>query len=458
MNGRIMIVDDEQAIRSSLQGLFEDEEYLVSTAASGEEAIAKLRNAGVDCVLLDIWMPGIDGLETLARIQQISATMPVIMMSGHATIDTAVRATRLGAFDFLEKPLSSDRLLVQVRNAIEKRRMQQEMHNLKACTPQQEIELVGNTPSVKLLRESVTKASANLVPMLLLGGQGVGKSMIARLIHQQSARAAAPFLEVDIATVSAQEFEVALLGCKQGVRSAVVHDQQGWLETAQGGTLYLNEIVNLTPEAQNLLVEVVKKRAFQPIGGGAVSRLDVRILAGSSAEINGVNSAEITEDMQALFLGNTIAVPSLQDRLDDLPLLLSALCAEVARELGRKVEVIFDDSVLDVLTAYHWPGNLRELKNYIERSYMLCPTTMIDEKSMLPPEVGYGMTDTDHSVCFKVSNFSEAKSSFEQDYLRLHLDQHDWNISHTAEAIGIERSQLHRKIRALGLERNGGES
>ncbi|MDQ6950734.1 MAG: sigma-54 dependent transcriptional regulator [Mariprofundales bacterium] len=457
MNPRILIVDDEQAIRSSLQGLFEDEDYLVSTAASGEEAIAKLRNTSVDCVLLDIWMPGIDGLETLSRIQQINASTPVIMMSGHATIDTAVRATRQGAFDFLEKPLSSDKLLIQVRNAIDKQRLQRDVSNLKACEAERvAVDFVGNHRAMQLARQRVAQiADAPSAPALLFGAHGTGKTMAARMIHQKSVRNRAPFLEVDTAAICEGEFAMLLLGCEQGALPTATHARQGWLERAQGGTLYFNEIAQLSTDAQTVLLKVMQQRVFQHVGGGVQHRFDVRILAGSSIAEEVLRRDYLCAGICTRFNGDSITMPSLLERIDDIPLLVAMLCAEVAAELGRRDVIDFDPSATRQLMAYSWPGNIRELRNYIERCYILCSQRLLDADSMLPVDLAAGNNKTSQAVCFGSSSFSEAKAGFEQDYLRAHLDQCDWNMSHTAEAIGIERSQLYRKMKALGLQRDG---
>jgi len=455
MNERILIVDDEQAIRSALQGLFEDEEYVVTTAASGEEAIAKLRKALVDCVLLDIWMPGIDGLETLNRIQQIHADIPVIMMSGHATIDTAVRATRQGAFDFLEKPLSSDKLLCQVRNAIEKRRLQQENSNLRASDCQRNVELVGNHPTIVEVRKMVAQVAATHSPVLLLGPHGSGKTLAARMIHQQSDRREAALVEVNTAAIAEGQFEPLMFGCEKGALPTALHHQRGYFETAQGGTLYFDEIGELSRTAQASLLEVMQKRLFQRIGSGARERLDVRFIAGSSLNVNLLQREGLREDLFYRFNVISILLPSLQTRREDIPLLVETLSAQVAAELGSREMVRFDADALAKLVAHPWPGNIRELRNYIERCQILHAGECLTASKMPTINIGGLELQTDRKVWPDgKASFADAKEAFEGAFLRRYLDENDWNISRTAAAIGVERSQLHRKMKALDIHRD----
>jgi len=270
MSARIMIVDDEQAIRESLQGLFEDEDYLVSSAPSGEEAVARFRKQPVDCVLLDIWMPGIDGLETMLRLHQLDDQLPIIIMSGHATIDTAVRATRQGAFDFVEKPLSSEKLLVLARNALEKRKLTRENTDLKQNIQQQSRhELMGDSEAIGKVRVLIQRVAMTDTPVLLLGEHGTGKAVAARMLHQQSKRSEAPFMDVNIASIPDGKMDSELFGHEKGAFPGALHTQRGRFETAHGGSLFLDEIGELSLSAQAKILRAMQERCIQRLGNPA---------------------------------------------------------------------------------------------------------------------------------------------------------------------------------------------
>jgi len=460
MNTGILVVDDEQAICSALQGLFEDEGYLVMTAASGEEAIAKIRKMPYACVLLDIWMPGIDGLETLARIRQIDQELPVIMMSGHATIDTAVRATKQGAFDFLEKPLSSDKLLIQVRNAIEKRKLQQQNAVMRTHERQRSVELLGSHPTVVAVRKRIIQVSQGRSPVLLLGEHGAGKTLAARMLHHSSGRDANAWCEINTAMLTSGRFDALMFGVEKGALPSAVNGAQGKLEIAQGGSLYLDEIGDLEHEAQSVLLNVLQSQRYCRIGSSRTVRLDVRMIVASSMSLSALKEV-LREDLLARLSGITIALPALRQRPKDIPLLVEHLSQRVAADLGAKDSVKFDATAMAVLMQYRWPGNLREMRNYVERCQILHlgdaeSQDVLDSVSMPSVVVGVQEKTLLHPSGDDANNatsFAAAKEYFEVAFIRRNLDQHDWNISHTATAIGVERSQLHRKMRALAIVR-----
>jgi len=460
MSAVILVVDDEQAIRSALQGLFEDEEYLVTTAASGEEAIAKIRKASYACVLLDIWMPGIDGLETLTRIRQIDQSLPVIMMSGHATIDTAVRATKQGAFDFLEKPLSSDKLLIQVRNAIEKRRLQQQNALMRTQEPKRAMALIGHHPSIVAVRKRITQIASNRSPVLLLGEHGAGKTIAARALHHASGRDGNAWSEVNTAMLDSGRFDALMFGAEKGALPSAANGVKGKLEIAQGGALYLDEVGDLEREAQTSLLNLLQSQRYCRVGSSQTIRLDTRLIIGSSLSLPALQEL-LREDLFARLSGVSITLPAIHTRSDDIPMLVDHLSKQVAADLGAKGTVKFDASAMKVLQQYRWPGNLREMRNYIERCQILNfgdveSQIVLDSESMPSVVVGAQRGSPSAAICNdsdEATSFAEAKVSFEKAFICRNLDQHDWNISHTAEAIGVERSQLHRKIRALGIVR-----
>jgi len=454
MSARIMIVDDEQAIRESLQGLFEDEDYIVSTAPSGEEAVARFRKQPVDCVLLDIWMPGIDGLETMLRLHQLDEELPIIIMSGHATIDTAVRATRQGAFDFVEKPLSSEKLLVLVRNALEKRKLTRENMDLKKNIQQQSRhELMGNSEAICKVRELIQRVAVTDTPVLLLGEHGTGKAVAARMLHQQSKRAEAPFVDVNIASIPDGKMDSELFGHEKGAFPGALHSQRGRFEVGHGGSLFLDEIGELNLSAQAKILRAMQERRVQRLGNPADIPANVRILGATSSDPEVMlKQGVLREDFYYRLNVITIQLPSLRERVEDLAVLIDTLALEQAALLGGE-RVQFTASAQALMESYAWAGNVRELRNYIERCHILLPGQEISAETM-PPLDTMKQTNVPSKPMISddvAHNFNHAREHFERSYLLHHLDKHGWNISHTAAEIGMERSQLHRKIKHFSL-------
>ena len=438
MDARILIVDDEASIREALRDLFEDEGFLVGTAASGEEALRWLRRYGADCVLLDIWLPGIDGIETLARIRAMDPHLPVIMMSGHATIDAAVEATRKGAFDFLEKPLTTERLLVQVRNAVAQRRLQAENEALRehARTPAPVI--VAESAAMREVLALLAKAAPTHAPVLFTGERGVGKSLLARHLHARSPRAAHPFVALHHADLAGEAGESVLFGNGRA-------GQEGALVRAHGGTLFVDGLEEIPQGLQARLARVLRtQRISLPTGG--TRRVDVRAIAsvhGDPARL--LAKKRLNEDAYYFFAVMEVRVPPLRERREDIPALAAHLAARHARELGL-APVRFTEDALARLAHHVWPGNVRELANFIERCTILAPGQELDADEL--PALGAG---TGEDVVEMHARFHEARAAFERTYLLRHLTRCEWNISKTARAIGMERSQLHRKMQQLGI-------
>lgn len=449
MNNRILVVDDEESIRDSLQGLFEDEGYSVICAASGEEAVARFRKHPVGCVLLDIWMPGIDGLETLSRLKLMDAGVPVIMMSGHATIDTAVRATRQGAFDFVEKPLSSDRLLILIRNALEKRKLAMENQELKQqqSEPVGLQDLIGTSPAIDGVRKLIRQVAGTDAPLLILGEHGTGKAVAARLLHRQSKRAAGPFVPVNSAGIADSRMDSELFGHEKGAFPGALHAQRGRFEMAHGGTLFFDELTDLSPGAQAKVLRVMQEHAVQRIGGAEPVNVDVRLIAAcSGVPEQSMRSGSLREDIYYRLNVVSIRMPPLRERPEDIPLLLKALVAEQAELFGGE-PVSFTDDAIALLQSCRWGGNVRELRNYVERCHILRQGEEISSVDMPPQDQGGMRAEADISA-----NFNHAREAFERSYLLYHLNKNDWNVSRTAEDIGMERSQLHRKLKSFGLK------
>ncbi len=460
MSARIMIVDDEQAIRESLQGLFEDEDYIVSLAPSGEEAVARFRKQPVDCVLLDIWMPGIDGLETMLRLHQLDDALPIIIMSGHATIDTAVRATRQGAFDFVEKPLSSEKLLVLVRNALEKRKLTRENIDLKQNIQQQSRhELMGDSEAIRKVRELIQRVAVTDTPVLLLGEHGTGKAVAARILHQQSKRSGGPFMDINIASIPDGKMDSELFGHEKGAFPGALHTQRGRFEAGHGGSLFLDEIGELNLSAQAKILRAMQERRIQRLGNPANMPANVRILGATSSKPESMlKQGVLREDFYYRLNVITIQLPSLRNRIEDLPLLTETLALEQAALLGGDA-VQFAESAQTIMANYAWAGNVRELRNYIERCHILLPGEVITVENMPPLDTAKQISNKPNTVVTddEGRNFNHAREHFERRYLLRYLDKHGWNISHTAADIGMERSQLHRKIKHFSLTQTENE-
>jgi two-component system nitrogen regulation response regulator NtrX len=448
-----MIVDDERPIRESLQGLLEDEGYAVVCAASGEEAVARFRKQPVDCIVLDIWMPGIDGLETMNRIQQMEAEVPVIVMSGHATIDTAVRATRQGAYDFLEKPLSSERLLILLRNAVEKRRLELENDDLKqSMRTQSREELIGSSPAIQEVMALLRRVAPTDAPVLLLGEHGTGKRVAARLLHTLSRRAVGAFVEVNTASVPESRMESELFGHEKGAFTGALHAQRGRFEMANNGSIYFDEICELGLGTQAKVLRVLQERAIQRLGNPTPLSADVRLIAASARDLDrGLREEKLREDFYYRLNVVSIRMPPLRERVGDMPEIVEVLASEQAHALGG-VPVRFSPDAVAAMQSYVWPGNLRELRNYIERCHILTPGEEITPDNMLPlDQSGQPLQANAGRRQEYLGSFHQARDNFERSFLLHYLEKNVWNISRTAADIGMERSQLHRKIRAYEL-------
>ncbi|MDQ6973531.1 MAG: sigma-54 dependent transcriptional regulator [Mariprofundaceae bacterium] len=456
MNQSIMIVDDEPAIRESLEGLFEDEMYRVSSAPSGEEAVARFRKQSVDCVLLDIWMPGIDGLETMLRLHQIDSDLPIIIMSGHATIDTAVRATRQGAYDFVEKPLSSEKLLVLVRNALEKRKLLRENNELKDDVQQQtRHDLLGESQSIQAVRQLIQQISVTDTPVLILGEHGTGKAVAARMLHSQSKRKDKTFMDINLASIPESQLDSELFGHEKGAFPGALHAQHGRFERAHGGSLFFDEISDMSLSTQAKILRAMHDRRIQRLGNPTRIPANVRIIGATSRSPESLLKAgELREDFYYRLNVISIQMPPLRERLEDLPLLTHALAYEQAKLLGGEPVQFDDEQVMAAMRGYPWLGNIRELRNYIERCHILHAGKLLNIEIMPRLDMNMPNLQNTHAHSDRYSTdatFSDARKAFERQYLLQHLNDNDWNISQTAIKIGMERTQLHRKIKSFAL-------
>jgi len=454
MKQKVLIVDDEVSILQSLSGILLDEGYGISTASSGDEAIDQAKKDPPDLVLLDVWMPGTDGLAVLEQIKKLSPQIPVIIISGHGTIETAVKATRMGAFDFLEKPLSIDRVLVSIQNAIEFSRLEEENRILRKKAHRTS-RITGNSTAVLALREQIMRAAPTNATVLITGENGTGKELAARLIHMSSRRSNRPMIEVNCAAIPEELIESELFGHEKGAFTGAHERRKGKFDSANGGTLFLDEIGDMSLRTQAKILRIIQEQVFERVGGSHSVQVDVRIVAATNKELRQeIELGRFRQDLYYRLNVIPIFVPPLRERLEDIPLLVENFAAEIAGEsaLGKK---IIDPSIYPILQNYSWPGNIRELKNFIERLIIMTPGQRIG-----PEELPAEFQQLSRAIAGEVSYFQcqtlkEARSCFERDYLLKKLEENNWNISVTAGHIGLERTHLHRKLKALGIKESG---
>ncbi len=443
----ILIVDDEPAIRESLQGVFEDEGYTATAAASGEAGLEAVRCKAFDVILLDIWLPGMDGLETLQRVRELENAPEVIIISGHGTIETAVRATKLGAFDFLEKPLSIEKTLILVKNAAEARKLRLENRDLKRqITPRSVI--VGDSVPMKALRQQIQLMAPTSGRVLIFGESGTGKELAARAIHAHSPRKDEMFVEVNCAAIPEDLIESELFGHRRGSLPTAVADKEGKFLRANGGTLFLDEVGDMSLKTQAKVLRTLEEHSFTPVGGEQPVTIDARVIASTNKDLEEeISTGNFREDLFYRLNVIPFSVPPLRERKEDIPLLARHFLKEFSGQYGRRPREIADEAI-DALMRYSWPGNVRELRNVIERIVIMNPTTARFERKHLPPLV---YRDGTRRVSSGFLTLHEARAAYERDYILKKLDDNHGNISRTAEVLGLERSHLYRKMKTLGI-------
>lgn len=449
----ILIVDDEQSIRESLKGILQDEGFRPIVAEDGEKALAALRQDEPDLVMLDIWMPGIDGLEVLQQISDQYPGLTVIMMSGHGNIETAVRATKLGAFDFIEKPLSLEKVLLSIQNGLKVGELSAENRSLKAKLAK-EFEIIGNSPPIQDLKKQISIAAPTSGWVLITGENGTGKELVARAVHQNSHRRNKPFVEVNCAAIPEELIESELFGHEKGSFTGATAARKGKFDQANGGTLFLDEIGDMSLKTQAKILRILQEHKFERVGGNRTIEVDVRVIAATNKNLETeIELGNFREDLYYRLNVLPFEVPPLRQRPTDIPLLtdhfLNYFCSKESRETKR-----LDDEALTAFANYSWPGNVRELKNIIERLVIMVAVPTIS-LAHLPDAISQGKTGGKRSGFGNIvldSSFREAREDFEREFLIQKLEEHDWNVSRTAESIEIERSNLHRKIKSYGIE------
>ena len=444
----ILIVDDEPGIRQSLKGVLEDEGYKASVAESGEACIESLRKRPFDVVLLDVWLPGMDGLETLEKVRETENAPEVIMISGHGTIETAVRATKLGAYDFLEKPLSVDKTLILVKNAIDSKRLRQENRDLKKqLTPKSLI--VGESIPVKALRQQIQLMAPTNGRVLIYGESGTGKELVARAIHAQSLRKDEMFVEVNCAAIPEDLIESELFGHLKSSFPAATTDKEGKFQRAHGGTLFLDEVGDMSLKTQSKVLRTLDEQRFTPVGSDEPITVDARVIASTNKDLEEeISRGNFREDLFYRLNVIPFSVPPLRERQEDVPLLARYFLKEFSAAYGRRPREISDDAI-ETLMRYAWPGNVRELRNVIERIVIMNPTTSRFERKHLPPLVH--RDGSRRAVGNEFSTLHQARAAYERDYILKKLDENHGNVSRTAEVLGLERSHLYRKMKTLGI-------
>ncbi|MCJ7483599.1 MAG: sigma-54 dependent transcriptional regulator [Thermodesulfovibrionales bacterium] len=440
----VFIVDDEEGIRESLSGIFEDEGYTVLTAGTAEEAFDMLKEQTPDLMFLDVWLPGIDGIQALTKIRERNPELPIVMISGHGNIELAVNATRIGAYDFLEKPLSLERVLLVASRALERRTLELENRALKQDLTEK-WRLIGNSPKMKQLGEQIDMAAKSNGRVLILGESGAGKELVAHTLHGSSTRASKPFIEMNCAAIPQELIESELFGHEKGSFTGAFERKKGKFELADEGTLFLDEVGDMSLSTQAKVLRVIETQEFQRVGGSKNIKVDVRIISATNKDLaEEVKKSTFREDLFYRLNVIPIPLPPLRERKEDIPELVDYFLGYFAAEYGQKPKKITPEG-LKMLEVYDWPGNIRELRNVIERLVIMIPSNTVTPKNIILGEAA-------RSDYFTFNTLKEARESFEKDFIIKKLEENNWNISKTAEILDIERSNLHRKIKAYDIK------
>ena len=442
----LLIVDDEAGIRESLSSILKDEGYQVESVGSAEEALERSSAGDLEVILLDVWLPGIDGLEALSRIQAMPHPPAVIMISGHGTIETAVRATKLGAFDFVEKPLSLEKIIVLVRNAIQQRRLEEENLLLRNELGHR-YQVIGDSVPMKALRQQIAVTAPTNGRVLIYGESGTGKELVAHALHAASLRAKGLFVEVNCAAIPEELIESELFGHIKGSFTGATEDKIGKFQKADGGTLFLDEIGDMSLRTQSKVLRVLEEQRFERVGSNIASNVDVRVIAATNKNLEQeIARGAFRQDLFYRLNVIPFYVPPLRDRREDIPTLANYFLREFSSEYSKKTREL-SESAMEILLRYPWPGNVRELRNLVERLVIICPQARI-EPHHLPPELFRGVAESPHHP---YSTLHEARSAYEREFILRKLQEHPGNMTQTATALGLERSHLYRKMKSLGI-------
>jgi two-component system nitrogen regulation response regulator NtrX len=450
----ILVVDDEKSVRDSLKMVLEFESYDVQFAENGQEALRQLAAAPPDLVLLDVKMAGMDGLEVLQRLREKRIDLPVIMISGHGTIETAVEATKLGAFDFLPKPLDRDKLLVTVRNALQVAKLAEDNRKLRESV-EGKWQILGESAKIKEILDVIERVAPTDVRVLITGENGTGKELVARAVQRLSKRGSKPFVEVNCAAIPSELIESELFGHEKGSFTGATSQRIGKFEQADGGTLFLDEIGDMSFRAQAKVLRALEEGTIERVGGIKLISVDVRVIAATNKNLEEeIKKGNFRDDLYHRLRVIPVHVPALRERRDDIPLLVKAFVDDVCTRNGMARKLITEDA-LRRLSMSEWRGNVRELKNTVERLVILSPGTTIDV-SLLDAGVSGGRSESDDLIG-RGGTFQEFKERAEAAFIQRQLEIHKWNISKTAEALDIQRSHLYTKMKRYGLTKEEDE-
>jgi two-component system nitrogen regulation response regulator NtrX len=452
MSRRILVADDEKGIRAALGQLLEYEGYEVRAVGTAVDAIAEFEKWHPHLSFLDVKMGGIDGLEALKKIRQLDPAAIVVMISGHGTIQTAVEATQLGAYDFLEKPLDTDRILVTLRNALQHGNLQEENKSLRE-TIESRYEIVGKSFAIRSLIEKIERVAPTPARVLISGENGTGKELVARAVHRLSARAASPFVEVNCAAIPSELIESELFGHMKGSFTGAIADRAGKFEQANGGTLFLDEVGDMSLSAQAKVLRVLEDGVVMRIGGSKPAAVDVRVIAATNKNLESeIHENHFREDLYYRLNVVPVSVPALRERREDIPLLVAHFTALLTKQQGMAARTFTSDAI-DRLATYDWPGNVRELRNTVERILILASGPRVpasDVERLVGQRAAEGST---FGSLLESRTFEEFKDAAERAFLLAKLREHDWNVSETARLLDMPRSNLYKKIERYGLTR-----
>jgi two-component system nitrogen regulation response regulator NtrX len=447
MGDSILIVDDEPGIRDSLRAVLEDEGFDVDAVDSGEECLESIRRNDYSCVLMDVWLGlGIDGLETLRQLRESGVNSAVIMISGHGNIETAVKSTKLGAFDFIEKPLSLNKTIVTVKNAVRQRKL--EIANIELQREMsEEYAMIGGSVAMRALRKQIAIVAPSDGRVLISGESGSGKELVARAIHLQSKRRSTPFVEINSAAIPEELVESELFGHTKGAFSGATKAKKGKFEIADGATLFLDEIGDMSPRVQAKMLRVLEEQRFEPVGSNRPVKVDVRVISATNKSLDVlIESGTFRHDLFYRLNVIPFQIPPLRERAEDIPSLIEHFNAKFSNAYGKVAKRFTDESV-DVMRKHSWPGNIRELRNTIERVVIMTSKTTVDSAD-LPP---LGTENVLPSATFRFPTFKDATDAYQREFIQHKLSENGGNIAKAAESMGVDRSHLYRRIRNLGI-------
>jgi two-component system nitrogen regulation response regulator NtrX len=451
----ILIVDDEKGVQTSVRGILEDAGFDAQTVSTGEEAIELLGREEIPVVLLDVWLPGMDGLQTLAKLRQVAPGTVAIMISGHGSIETAVRATKLGAFDFVEKPLSLDKTLLVVKNALHQYQLQAENRQLRKQIEQKYV-MIGDSVPMQALRQQIAFAAPTNGRVLICGENGTGKELVARLLHLKSQRCEQPFVEMNCAAIPEELIESELFGHVKGSFTGASEDKEGKFAQANNGTLFLDEVGDMSSKTQAKVLRVLEEQRFTPVGSNNSVKVDVRVIASTNKDLErGIELGNFREDLYYRLNVLPFQLPPLRERREDVATLTAYFLNDFARQYSRKAPAI-TPKALEILEKYPWPGNVRELRNIMERIVIMMKQSKIDIYDLPEAILGKALPSTPEQT--EEPSLQGAREQFEREFIIQKLVEHKGNVSRAAQALQIERSNLYRKMRQLGIPYSGREN